>query len=113
MPTDQQPERRRKSRVPYKTRVVISGLDAEGFNFAEETETVMVSTNGAAVRTSYVLAIGQEISVRIAETKHSGQFQVVWLGKTGSLSEGKVGLEWLESKRFWDVEIPPEDWEDE
>ena len=113
MPTEQQPDRRRKSRVPHKSRVVISGLDADGFNFAEETETVMVSNNGAAFRTAYVLAIGQEICVRIVETNRSGQFQVVWLGTAGTVSEGKVGLEWVESKRFWDVDFPPEDWGDE
>jgi len=90
---------------------MLSGLDAEGFNFAEETETVTVGKNGASVRTSYVLALGQELSVRTKDTNRVGQFQVVWLGKAGTPSEGKVGLEWLESQRFWGVEFAPEDWE--
>ena len=113
MPTDQQSERRRTSRIPHKTRIVLSGLDADGFNFAEETETVTIGKQGSSVRTSYKLAMGQEVSVRTKEKNRVGQFQVVWLGKAGTPDEGRVGLEWVEPHRFWGVEFPPEDWEHE
>lgn len=111
MPTDPAPERRRKTRVPHKARIIMSGLDADGYNFAEDTETVTVSKNGAAVRTAYTLALGAELLVRIIETNRVGHFQVVWLGKAGTPSEGRIGLEWVASKRFWGIEFPPEDWE--
>lgn len=113
MATKPKPERRRKSRVAHQARLILSGTDAEGYNFAEDTETVTVSKNGAAVRTSYVLALGQELSVRMKETNRVGQFQVVWLGKEGTPSEGRIGLEWVAIKRFWGIELPPEDWGDE
>lgn len=113
MPTESPSERRRKSRVAHKVRIMLSGHDAEGFKFAEETETVTVSKSGASVRTSYLLALGQELSVRTKEKDRVGQFQVVWLGKAGTPSEGKIGLEWLESQRFWGVEFAPEDWEND
>ncbi len=113
MPEAQKSERRRWTRVPHKVRVILSGADADGFNFAEETETVTVSKEGSTVRTSYNLKLGQEISVRTKEKNRVGQFQVVWLGKKGTPGEGKVGLEWLEARRFWGVEFPPEDWENE
>src|SRR6266436_6203883 len=100
MQTEPQPERRSKSRLAHKVKIIMSGLDAEGYNFAEDTETVTVSKNGAAVRTSYVLALGQEISLRTKETNRVGQFQVVWLGKEGTASEGKIGMEWVEPQRF-------------
>lgn len=111
MPTESPSERRKRSRVAHKVRIMLSGKDAEGFNFAEETETVTVGKHGAAVRTSYLLALGQELSVRTRDMNRVGQFQVVWLGNAGTPSEGKVGLEWLESQRFWGVEFAPEDWE--
>ncbi len=111
MSAGQQLERRRSSRVPHKVRVTLSGMDADGFNFAEETETVSVSKHGSSVRTSYNLALGQEISVRTKEKDRLGQFEVVWLGKVGTASEGKVGLEWLEARRFWGLDFPPDDWE--
>lgn len=111
MPTDQQPDRRRTSRVPHKVRIILSGADADGFSFAEDTETVTVCKDGASVRTSYNLALGQEISVRTKEKNRVGQFQVVWLGARGTPNEGRVGLEWLEARRFWGVDFPPGDWE--
>jgi hypothetical protein len=103
-------ERRRWTRIPHRLRVILSGVDTNGFNFAEETETVMVSKAGAAVRTAYNLKLGQEVSLRTGEENRVGQFQVVWLGQPGTPSEGKVGLEWVESRRFWGVEFAPEDW---
>jgi hypothetical protein len=111
MPTEAQPERRRNSRLPFQVRIVLSGKDADGFNFAEETETVTVGKHGAAVRTSYNLALGQELSVRTKDKNRVGQFQVVWLGQAGTPSEGKIGLEWVEIQKFWGVDFPVEDWE--
>lgn len=110
MSTNPQAERRRRSRLPHKLRVILSGVDAEGFNFAEETETVTVSKQGAAVRTSYNLRLGQEISVRTRDKNRVGQFQVVWLGQPGTPAQGKVGIEWLEPRLFWGVDFAPEDW---
>jgi hypothetical protein len=113
MPTDETSERRRRGRVPHKARIILSGLDANGFNFAEETETVTVSKNGLSVRTSYKLNLGQEISVRTKDKNRVAQFEVVWIGQPNSPNEGRVGLEWVELHRFWGVEFPPDDWETE
>jgi hypothetical protein len=110
MPTKSRSERRRSSRVPFKARVILSGKDAEGFSFAEETDTVSVSKHGALLRTSYHLNLGQELSVRTKEKDRVGQLQVVWMGKAGTSEEGMIGLEWLDARRFWGVEFPPEDW---
>ncbi len=111
MPTEAQPERRRRGRIPHKVKIILSGVDADGFNFAEETETISVSKNGSAVRTSYNLALGQEVSLRTKDKNRVAQFQVVWMGRPGTSSEGKVGLEWLEARQFWGVDFRPEDWE--
>jgi PilZ domain len=113
MATPSHSERRRRTRVPHSSRIIVSGVNAEGFNFAEETETVTVSKFGAAVRTSYNLKLGQEVSVRTRDKNRLGQFQVVWLGQSGTPSEGKIGIEWLEPRRFWGMDFAPEDWTDE
>jgi hypothetical protein len=113
MPAELSPERRRLSRLSLKVRVILSGTSADGFNFAEETETVSVGKFGSSVRSSYQLALGQEVSVRTKDKNRVGQFQVVWLGKSGTPSEGKIGLEWVEARRFWGIEFPPEDWEED
>jgi hypothetical protein len=110
MATSPSEERRKRTRLPHKLRVILSGVDANGLNFAEETETVTVSKQGAAVRTSYHLQMGQELSVRTKVKNRAGQFQVVWMGKPGTPTEGKVGIEWLEPRIFWGIEFAPEDW---
>ncbi|HUU14177.1 MAG TPA: PilZ domain-containing protein [Terriglobia bacterium] len=113
MATQQSPERRRAGRVPHKARIVLSGTDADGFNFAEETETVTVSKQGLSVRSSYNIALGQELSVRTQDKNRVAQFEVVWVGNKSTPNEGRIGLEWVEPHRFWSVEFPPEDWENE
>lgn len=105
--------RRRASRIPHKARIILSGADVDGINFAEETETLTVSKHGLAVRTSYNVALGQEISVRTKDKNRVGQFEVVWVGKADTPDEGRIGLEWVEPHRFWGIEFPPDDWENE
>jgi hypothetical protein len=113
MPVPSDAERRRQSRLPHRARIVLSGVDAEGFNFAEETETITVSKSGLSVRTSYHLTVGQELSVRTRDKGQVAQFQVVWAGQPGTPSDGRVGLEWVEPFRFWGIQFPADDWEKE
>jgi hypothetical protein len=112
MPSERGPERRRAGRVPHKVRIILSGADADGFNFAEETETIEVSKHGLSARTSYRLKLGEELSVRTKDRNRVAQFEVVWVGQPGTPSDGCVGLEWVEPHRFWGVEFPPDDWEE-
>ena len=105
------PHRRRAGRVPLETNVILSGMDADGFNFAEETQTLTVSRQGVSVRSSYELALGQEISVRTKDKNRVAQFEVAWVGQAGTPGEGRIGLEWVEPERFWGVDFPPGDWE--
>ena len=35
MPAESTPERRRLGRVPHHARIILSGTDSDGFNFAE------------------------------------------------------------------------------
>ncbi len=111
MPNVESSQRRRSGRLSRQLPVVLSGVDRDGFNFGEETETVSISKHGASVRTAYPLRLGQEVSVRTKGTQRVGQFVVVWVGQPGTSGEGQAGLEWVEVRRFWGIEFPPEDWE--
>ena len=113
MATEPYPEKRRTSRLHFKVRVILSGKGAGGFDFAEEAETTTISKHGAALRTSYHLALGQEISVRTKDTNRAAPFQVVWIGQEVAPNAGLIGIEWLDARRFWGVEFPPEDWQSE
>jgi hypothetical protein len=113
MSTEETAKRRRSSRIAHQARIVLSGVDADGFNFAEETETVTLSKHGLSVRTRYQVRLGQELSVRTRDKNRVAQFEVVWVGQPNTPNEGRIGLEWVEPHRFWDVEFPPEDWEND
>ncbi len=107
MPIAQETERRRTIRIALKVNVTLSGVDANGSKFVEETETVMVSKHGSSVRTSHTLALGQQVSVLARTRNRAGLFEVVWVGKPGTPNEGLVGLEWIEAQRLWGVDFPP------
>src|SRR5689334_3392769 len=109
-PTKSKPNGRGKTQMAPKARTVMRGMEPDANILARVPKPVTVSKNGAAVRTSYTLALGAELAVRVKDTNRAGQFLVVWLGEAGTPSEGRIGLEWVASQRFWGIEFPPEDW---
>ena len=102
--------RRRSSRLQFRCRVRIRAINPQGNIFSEETETICISKFGAALKTAYPFTMGQILSVHTLKHDHVGQFQVVWLGKPGTREAGQIGIEWLDARRFWGIEFPPEDW---
>jgi hypothetical protein len=111
MPMEESTNRRRAGRIAHQARIILSGRDADGFSFAEETETLTISKYGLSVRTSYQLALGRELSVRTKDKNRVAQFQVVWVGEPTTPNEGRVGMEWMEPERFWGLKFPPDNWE--
>jgi hypothetical protein len=105
-----QPQRRRWTRLHLACRIIVSGKDAEGREFTEETETLNVNKFGASIRTSRSYSPGQVITVRTKDQGHVGQFQVVWVGEPETPQAGRIGVEFLDARRFWGVEFPPDDW---
>ena len=101
---------RRSTRLQFRCRVRIRSLDPSGNIFTEETETVCVSKHGAAIKTINHFKVGQIVSIRTLDRDHVGQFQVVWVGETGSPATGQIGVEWVDARSFWGIEFPPEDW---
>ncbi len=102
--------RRRTSRLQFRCRVRIRAINTQGNIFSEETETISISKFGAALRTSYPFIMGQVLSVHTLDRDHVGQFQVVWIGKAETPEAGMIGIEWVDARRFWGIEFPPEDW---
>jgi hypothetical protein len=90
--------------------VKISGIDPEGNKFTEETETIGIDKFGASLKTSRQYKMGQVVVVYTLRQGHMGQFQVVWMGQPGTRQAGQIGIEWVDARRFWGIEFPPEDW---
>ena len=101
---------RRSSRLQFRCRVKLRAIDGAGKIFTEDTETISVSKYGASLKTVNKFKIGQILSIRTLDRDHVGQFQVVWVGDTGTPGEGQIGVEWVDARSFWGIEFPPEDW---
>jgi hypothetical protein len=101
---------RRSSRIDFRCRVKISGVDPQGNTFSEETGTICISKFGASLKTAHPFTMGQTLSVQTLDHGHTGQFQVVWMGQPGTPEAGQIGIEWVDARRFWGIEFPPEDW---
>ncbi|HTS70205.1 MAG TPA: hypothetical protein VMO17_14590 [Terriglobia bacterium] len=110
MATEPYREQRRSSRIQFRRGIRISGVDAQGKEFSEETETICISKFGASLRSGRHFSLGQILTVETLGQSHTGQFQVVWIGERDTREEGEIGIEWVDARRFWGIEFPPEDW---
>lgn len=103
-------DHRRSTRLGFRCRVKITGVDARGNPFMEQTETINISKNGASLWSGHDYPMGQVITVQTLDRGHTGQFQIVWRGQPGTRQAGQIGIEWFDARRFWGVEFPPDDW---
>ncbi len=110
MATQPDLQKRRSSRLQFRCRAKISGIDPEGIAFSEETVTITISKFGACLETKRPYSMGQTLTVHTLDHGHTGQFQIVWLGQAGTREAGQIGIEWLDARRFWGIDFPPEDW---
>ncbi len=108
--TQPYPQQRRSSRLLFRCHVEISGYDPEGNKFTENSVTVSIGKFGASLKTAREYSMGQIVTVFTKESRHVGQFQVVWIGMPGTREAGQIGIELLDARRFWGIEFPPEDW---
>ena len=104
------PGRRRSMRVLLSVPISVSGKNASGENFTEETRTLVVNAHGALISLGASIAGGQQISVSNKATQKSIKCKVVHLG---SSQAGKVqmGIEFeTPCPSFWQIDFPPDDW---
>src|SRR6266705_6769420 len=101
--------RRRTQRVMLKFPVRVSGQNAVGSQFEEETHTLAVNENGALVLLSVSARKGQLLKLNTA-TGGNADCVVAYLGqRKGDLWEVGVAFS-LPNPKFWQVAFPPSDW---
>jgi hypothetical protein len=102
--------RRRSQRVLMQVAVRIRGVDAQGQNFEEFTETLAINAHGALVLLSARVTSGGVVQMRHNKTEEEQDCQVVFLGPVRS-GKAEIGLEFsVPRPTFWRVAFPPEDW---
>lgn len=97
---------RRSDRVSVELPVVVTGTDAMGEGFLEQTRTILVGRHGAKIVLARKLVPDQEINIRCLKTAIESDARIV--GQMGS--EGAnyyYGLELLDaSPNLWGIEFP-------
>src|SRR5215475_5565807 len=102
--------RRRSQRVLMQVPVKLSGADAQGANFEEQTETLAINAHGALVLMHARVISGATIHLQHGKTFEKQECQVVFLGPVRG-NKAEIGLEFSAPRpQFWRVAFPPEDW---
>jgi len=104
MPTE---KTRRSDRIALELRITVSGTDAQGQDFVEETYTTIVGRHGAKIVLSRGLVPDQELIIRCEGSGRESDARV--LGRIGEDEEGKYyGVEFLDAEvDVWGIEFPP------
>lgn len=97
---------RRSGRIPKEIAILLTGCDANGKQFIEETKTVVLSCYGAGIVSKHKLVIEQELILVHTQTNKEADIRVV--GQLGA-SNGTYtyGVAFLHPEvNFWGVEFP-------
>jgi hypothetical protein len=98
---------RRSDRIELELRITVSGTDAQGQDFMEETYTTIVGRHGAKIVFSRSLVPDQELTIRC---EGSGRESEAWVvGYLGEDEEGKYySVKFLDPQvEVWGIEFPP------
>ena len=101
---------RRSPRAMVRIPVVIKGVDKNGYEFEEETETFVVSKYGARIFTVHELEEEAVLELRLKSSDRWSEFRIVWIGKQEDNSLGHIGIEFIQTTDFFGVIFPVEDW---
>jgi len=101
---------RRSLRLWMSIPVRVSSKDADGKDFSEDTETIVVNAHGGLFCLHQSVKISAHIVLTNLVTKEEQVCRVVTLGDSSDKGT-RVGIEFLSpSPGFWGVEFPPDDW---
>ncbi len=104
--------RRRSTRVNVAVPIILSGRDASGRAFRDETYTAIVSLHGALVQTSRQLLVGMQVTI---ESPRAGITEKAICVHVDEPAAGEavhtVGVQLVRPGNIWGLENPPADWQ--
>src|SRR6267378_784523 len=102
--------RRRSQRVLMTIPVRVSGQNAAGSPFEEETHTRAISAHGALLLVSTEVLRGQRLTLSNVQTRAALECVVAHIDRRQS-DHPQIGVEFmLPNPIFWHVAFPPKDW---
>lgn len=103
--------RRRSTRIAYETSVVLSGRDAAGQVYRDETITEIVNIHGARVRTERKVLVGMLVSIECMKTGRGSKAVCVNVYvPSPEEPHPAIAIQLLKPGNIWGVENPPSDW---
>ncbi|MBZ5513401.1 MAG: hypothetical protein LAN62_00880 [Acidobacteriia bacterium] len=103
---------RRSTRLDLEVPIILSGRDALGQSFREETVTRIVNLHGAKVRTSRPVLVGMMVTVENIRSGQGGKAICVQVYEAlpGEATHD-IAVQLVHPGNMWGVENPPADWE--
>jgi hypothetical protein len=97
---------RRSDRVPVELPIVVTGTDAMGSGFLEQTSTIMVGRHGGKISLLRMLVPEQEVNIRCLKTATESDARIV--GQIGSEGDKHFyGVELLDTDtNLWGIDFP-------
>ena len=97
---------RRSSRIPKEVAILLTGCDANGKQFIEETKTVVLSRYGAGILSKHKLIIEQELILVHTQSNKEAEIRIV--GQIGSTNDSYTyGIAFLYPEvNFWGIDFP-------
>jgi len=97
---------RRSSRIPKEVAILLTGCDANGKQFIEETKTVVLSRYGAGIVSKHKLITEQELILVHTQSNKEADIRIV--GQIDSANGSYTyGVAFLHPEvNFWGVEFP-------
>ena len=103
---------RRSTRLLISVPIVISGKNARGEVFREETRTISISRQGASIATAQPMAAGAEITIENPPLHLAVKARVIRFFEKSSQDDlNQIGVELLEARNVWGIQYPPGDWQ--
>ncbi|MGE5327649.1 MAG: hypothetical protein ACM3NO_11465 [Deltaproteobacteria bacterium] len=103
--------RRRSTRLDLVLPVVLSGRDASGEIFREETETATVNLHGAKIATARNILVGMQVTIENLMTGVAEKAVCVRVyERAPGESKYFIATQLVRPGNIWGIEDPPEDW---
>ncbi|HUY15008.1 MAG TPA: hypothetical protein VMX16_15480, partial [Terriglobia bacterium] len=104
-------EMRRTTRLSIAVPVTVSGKDAGGETFQEETNTLNINKLGALLALHRRVDIGSELIIENRFLEISLRARVIsFQNRMSAADPDHVGIELVELKNIWGIQYPPKDW---
>ena len=104
-------EKRRSTRLLVTVPVTLSGKNARGESFREETHTISINRHGASLATWQALTPGTEVLVENPPRGLAVRGKVVSFSEKAAPSmPHQIGVELADAKNIWGIQYPPLDW---